>query len=1124
MGKKVSGDFINCLGEEMYMISNSDHMQPFFMSLVSSSELWMYLSSTGCLTAGRSNPDNTIFPYYTVDKLHENASNTGPITLIKVDDKIWQPFSTDRLQSFSVQRNIYKNIFGSKVVFEEINSDLKLRFRYSWSLSEKYGFVRDVYLKNLGQETISIQILDGVQNIMPHGIHRLQQMTLSNLMDAYKRTEFHKENGLGMYYLNAIPVDRAEPSESLSTNVTWHHGLTASGIFINSDAIDYFIKGESILSITEMRAGRGAFLVESNFDLAADHEKNWTVVIDQGYDAAKLSNLENQLGNKNVLIEKVRHDLEAGETDFKKLVGSADGFQLTSDRQSCVRHFSNTLFNIMRGGVFYDNYNITKKGFLQHVKNFNRELHQKVFEEFNALPEKFTIQELHKRIDHINDPNLTRIAKEYLPVIFSRRHGDPSRPWNIFNVSLKDEFGNTKFYYQGNWRDIFQNWEALLYSFPEFTENIIAKFVNASTADGYNPYRISSDGIDWEEIEPHDAWSYIGYWGDHQVIYLQKLLEVSHRFHPGKIKNELKSRQYVYAHVPYIIKGFDDIINDPYSTILFDDELNRKLLQRYDEKGADGKLYFSEGAPLMVNLAEKLLVSTLTKLYNLIPDAGIWLNTQRPEWNDANNALVGYGCSMVTVYYLHRQLEFYIDLFEGIGELELTTELAALFKTMQKVFEENESNLQQGFNGKDRWQFVEALGRAGEKYRESVYKGLSASTVVVSESSISNFFKLALSYIKKSIENNRRQDGMFHAYNLIDIHDHSIEVNYLYEMLEGQVAVLSANYLSGSESLGVLEALRNSAMYREDQESYMLYPDKDVPFFMNKNLPQKEKLESIPSLLKLVEQSNNKVIYKDAKGAYRFASNLNNRNVLKDVLHALRVNEKDSNEILGLYEDTFQHRFFTGRSGTFFGYEGLGSIYWHMVSKLQLAIAENISKASEENESPAILKGLKQKYYEVKKGVGAAKSPDDYGAFPMEPYSHTPAGSGVKQPGMTGQVKEDILSRMMELGFSVENGEIHISPELLQKEEFLNEAKEFSWVDVSENWQSMLIPEGHLVFTFAQVPFLLKKADKNSIEWHLTNGTTEQIENTLVIPKNISEKLFNRNRDIVQLTINLAIS
>ncbi len=41
-----------------------------------------------------------------------------------------------------------------------------------------------------------------------------------------------------------------------------------------------------------------------------------------------------------------------------------------------------------------------------------------------------------------------------------------------------------------------------------------------------------------------------------------------------------------------------------------------------------------------------------------MPDGGIWMNTQRPEWNDANNALVGRGLSVVTLAYLRRYLAF----------------------------------------------------------------------------------------------------------------------------------------------------------------------------------------------------------------------------------------------------------------------------------------------------------------------------------------------------------------------------------------------------------------------------------------------------------------------------------
>src|SRR5205823_13366477 len=118
---------------------------------------------------------------------------------------------------------------------------------------------------------------------------------------------------------------------------------------------------------------------------------------------------------------------------------------------------------------------------------------------------------------------------------FSRRHGDPSRPWNRFSIQIKDEQNNPLYGYQGNWRDIFQNWESLAQSYPVALGAMISVFLNASTADGYNPYRIDRKGIDWEVLDPEDPWSHIGYWGDHQIIYLLRLLERHECLWPGRL-------------------------------------------------------------------------------------------------------------------------------------------------------------------------------------------------------------------------------------------------------------------------------------------------------------------------------------------------------------------------------------------------------------------------------------------------------------------------------------------------------------------------------------------------------------------------------------------------------------
>ena len=90
------------------------------------------------------------------------------------------------------------------------------------------------------------------------------------------------------------------------------------------------------------------------------------------------------------------------------------------------------------------------------------------------------------------DPDLERLAYEYLPLTFSRRHGDPSRPWNTFSIEVKGAHGEKRRHYEGNWRDIFQNWEALALSFPGYVASMIFKFADASTADGHNPYRITA--------------------------------------------------------------------------------------------------------------------------------------------------------------------------------------------------------------------------------------------------------------------------------------------------------------------------------------------------------------------------------------------------------------------------------------------------------------------------------------------------------------------------------------------------------------------------------------------------------------------------------------------------------
>ena len=223
--------------EVFFKISNVDKMRPFFMSIVSDSNHWMFISSNGALSAGRKNSEFALFPYYTDDKITESAEVTGSKTIIKVLDKnefvLWEPFSI-RNQFENSIRNIYKSIYGNSVIFEEINEDLGLIFKYKWSNSNLFGFVRETEIKNISNENINLSICDGLQNILPAGVGSDLQNSTSNLVDAYKRNELESSSKIGIYALSATIVDKAEPNESLTANVAWSLGFENPKILLSS--------------------------------------------------------------------------------------------------------------------------------------------------------------------------------------------------------------------------------------------------------------------------------------------------------------------------------------------------------------------------------------------------------------------------------------------------------------------------------------------------------------------------------------------------------------------------------------------------------------------------------------------------------------------------------------------------------------------------------------------------------------------------------------------------------------------------------------------------------------------------------------------------------------------------
>jgi len=191
-----------------------------------------------------------------------------------------------------------------------------------------------------------------------------------------------------------------------------------------------------------------------------------------------------------------------------------------------------------------------------------------------------------------------------------------------------------------------------------------------------------------------------------------------------------------------------------------------------------------------------------------------------------------------------------------------------------------------------------------------------------------------------------------------------------------------------------------------------------------------------------------------------------------------------------------------------------------MVSKLLLAALENFRKALEQDSDPVVVGKLADCYFDIRAGIGFNKTPDNYGAFPTDPYSHTPGFAGAKQPGMTGQVKEEVITRLMEMGLSVSGGSIFFKPFILRKSEFLSSDDSLSYFDIAGNQQSIDLQAGQLGFTYCQVPVVYSLADETSIVITFADGTEKAIAGD-TIDAQTSMAIFDKTGEVVKINVAL---
>ncbi len=1126
----VTGSLTEQFGDLWYCITNYDQLLPFLITLPSASDHWMFVSSVGALTCGRKSADHALFPYVTDDKLHDAAPHTGPKTIILVERQyqslLWEPFAETLNSIYDVQRNLYKNASGDKLMFEEVNHDLSLRFLYYWQLSSRYGFVRHARLESLWKYPIRVRVLDGFQNILPSGIPARMQNERSTLVDAYKVSELAR--GIGLYSLNSLIHDRPEPAEAMLATAVWTLGppprasVTPKAVLLSSHQLSQFRHGHRLKSEHKLRGERGSYFVEFHWTLPRQRSVEWTLVADVDQDIGQIAHLFKGVQDRATLWKNLKIDEREGRRSLRRLVGSADGFQCVRPRVLTLRHYHNALFNVLRGGIPVDNYVVRKEDLRHFVGQRNQALVVSPY--WRNLPPKTLLHSL----PETEDPQLERLLLEYLPLGFGRRHGDPSRPWNEFLIETHDANGQVRLNYSGNWRDLFQNWEALSCAFPALIPGMIATFVNASTADGHNPYRIGRFGIDWEVPDPSDPWSNIGYWGDHQIVYLLRLLEQSYAHDPAALEQLLSSRCFSYGNIPYRIRPYPQLLDDPHQSISFDTALHEAIAQRVKNMGADGRLLLDENEDVvLVTLAEKLLVPALAKLTSFVPGAGIWLNTQRPEWNDAQNGLPGWSCSTVTLQHLHRYLQVIREIFERCNNeaIAISEEIAGWINSLARALKEPDTDTALTDDVK-RKVVMDALGNAGSAYREQLYAyGLSGHTIEMRLHDLAHFLEQARESIAPTLHASQRKDGLYYSYNWLRPRgDEAMGIEPNVAMLEGQVAALESGLLTAGSAATLLSNMPGKGL--NSPIGYLLYPDRRTQSFVEKHCIKANDVARCSLARRLLAKKDDRLMSRADTGEYYFNAALVNEKHLLAQLDELandgyaKAVERDRERILEIYRGLYRQNIYNGRAQYFFKYEGLGCIYWHMVSKLLLAVQRTFWQAVDDEVEEVTIATLAKHYFGIRKSSAYLKSPQTYGAFPQDPYSHSPKNKGAQQPGLTGLVKEDLLLRWGELGVRVREGRITFSASLLRKRDFLIEPASFEYFNLRGEKESLKLASGQLGFTYCQVPIVYVRAEEPRLRVKLGPNRTQERQE-LVLTRNESRALFNRTGDVKNIEVAL---
>ena len=734
--------------------------------------MWTFYVNRGqCISSfGIKDKDHAILEFLPANKAWQLVSTQGFRTFIKITNGkntlFYEPFHNGFTNlGYKITNKICISSSELTLKEENISLGLGITVRYFNIPNDNYaGLARIITVKNLKSGSRRIQLLDGLPQIIPFGTNNFFLKKMSRTIEAWMSVE-NMDKGIPFYRLFVDPSDRPE-----------------------------------VIHIKE-----------GNFYLGFSYKENKPKIIKPIIDP---ENIFGPITDFSCPHSFLKHNfLPPRNENIKSKTPAAflpANFILRKNEEKTIYAISGYARSLKELNTSIKK--ITKFGYLERksVENNNviNELMQDA--ETQSGSKEFNLYAKQTYLDNLLRGGYPLTLKSGTTLyLYSRKHGDPERDYNKFQIAPTYlSQGN------GNYRDLNQNRRNDFWFNPEIKEENIKSLFNFIQLDGFNPLVVKgasfiiqdtdkiranlkdkcpdemvnkiinsfskkqfSPGelilfvednniklnISYDEllgivlassVKINEAEHSEGFWSDHWHYNLD-LLESYLGIYPEMEINILfKDRIFTFFDNTMIVKPRSEkyLLHKGSPRQLHAVVLNNAKEEIIHKRKEFSHIVHSEyghGAIYQTTLINKLLSLLANKFASLDPfGVGIEMESDKPNWFDSLNGLPAlFGSSLCETFELKRLAIFIKNALTKSGlEKTMVTEEIANF--LDKLGDLTNENLNESINDYIWWDKTHSLK---EEYRCKTKFGVSGSELEITVSHLLNIIELALKKIESGI-------------------------------------------------------------------------------------------------------------------------------------------------------------------------------------------------------------------------------------------------------------------------------------------------------------------------------------------------------------------------------------